>query len=182
MVRVLHEAQTRRLAEHRAQLGLSGAELLARTDEPRYAGPAPVVDVQTHRRVGLGGRFRGDAIDLEVAVVLAAHVMLRVGFGHRAEQRELGVLQRFRIGARGRLHRSQRDYLHEMVDDDVAQRPDRIVKVSAVLHPEVLRHRDLHARDVVAVPDRLDHRVRKAQIQKLVGAHLPEEVVDPVQL
>ena len=52
----------------------------------------------------------------------------------------------------------------------------------AILHAEVLGHRDLDTRDVVAVPDRLDHRVREPQIQQLVGAHLAEEVVDPVEL
>ncbi len=127
-------------------------------------------------------RFRGDAVDLQVAVVLAAHVVLRISRPDRAEQRELRVLQRFRVGAGRRLHRGERDDLHQVVDDDVAQRADGIVEVPAVLDAEVLGHRDLDIRDVVAIPDRLDHRVREAQIQQLVGAHLPEEVVDPVQL
>ena len=118
----------------------------------------------------------------EVAVVLAAHVVRRIGRRHRAEQRELRVLQRFRVVAGRRLHRGERDHLHEVVDDDVAQRADGVVEVPAVLDAEVLGHRDLHARDVVAVPDRLDHRVREAQVEELVGAHLPEEVVDPVEL
>ncbi len=84
--------------------------------------------------------------------------------------------------AGGRLHRGDRDDLHQVVDDDVAQRTDGVVEVTAVLDAEGLGHRDLHARDVVAVPDRLDHRVGEAQVQKLVGAHLAEEMVDPIQL
>src|SRR6185503_2344269 len=36
--------------------------------------------------------------------------------------------------------------------------------------------------DVVAVPDRLEHGVREPQIDDLVDAHLPEVVVDPVEL
>jgi hypothetical protein len=54
--------------------------------------------------------------------------------------------------------------------------------VTAVLHPEALGHGDLHARQVVAVPDRLQHGVGEAQVQDLVQAHLAQEVVDPVEL
>ena len=69
-----------------------------------------------------------------------------------------------------------------MVDDDVAQRADRVVEVAAILDAEVLGHRDLDALDVVAVPDRLQHRVGEAEVEDLLEAHLPEVVVDPVQL
>ena len=69
-----------------------------------------------------------------------------------------------------------------MVDDDVAQRADRVVEVAAVLDPEVLGHRDLHGLEVVPVPERLEHRVREAQVEDLLEPHLPEVVVDPVEL
>jgi hypothetical protein len=70
----------------------------------------------------------------------------------------------------------------QVVDDHVAQRADRVVEVAAVLDPEVLRHRDLHGLDVVPVPDRLEHRVGEPQVEDLLEPHLPEEVVDPVDL
>ena len=69
-----------------------------------------------------------------------------------------------------------------MIDHDVAQRPDRIVEVAAVLDPEVLGHRDLDGRDVVPVPDRLQHGVREPQVDDLLGPHLAEVVVDPEEL
>jgi hypothetical protein len=40
--------------------------------------------------------------------------------------------------------------LHEVVDDDVAQRADGVVEVRAILDAEALGHRDLDAGDVVA--------------------------------
>ena len=86
------------------------------------------------------------------------------------------------VAAGRRLHRGGGDHLHQVVDDHVAQRADRVVEVAAVLDPEALGHRDLHGRDVVAVPDRLEHRVREPQVEDLDEAHLPEEVVDPVEL
>ena len=69
-----------------------------------------------------------------------------------------------------------------MVDDDVAERADRVVEVSPALDTEVLRQRDLDAFDVVPVPDRLQHRVGEPQEEDLLEAHLPEVMVDPVQL
>ena len=118
----------------------------------------------------------------QVAVVLAAHVVGRVGRRDRAEERDLRVLDRLRVAARRRLHRARGDHLHEVVDDDVAQRADRVVEVAAVLDAEVLGHRDLDALDVVPVPDRLEHRVREPEVEDLLEAHLPEVVVDAEEL
>ena len=69
-----------------------------------------------------------------------------------------------------------------MVDDDVAQRSDRVVEVAAVLDAERLGHRDLDRLDVVPVPDRLEDRVLEAEVEDLVQPHLPEVVVDPEEL
>ena len=69
-----------------------------------------------------------------------------------------------------------------MVDHDVAQRADRVVEVTAILDAEALGHRDLDRLDVVAVPDRLEHGVGEPEVEQLLEAHLPEEVVDAVQL
>ena len=101
---------------------------------------------------------------------------------HRPEQRELRVLERPGVVAGGCLHRGGGEQLHQVVDDHVAQRADGIVEVSAVLDPEPFGHRDLDRRDVVAVPDRLEHRVREPEVEELSEAHLPQEVVDPEQL
>ena len=83
---------------------------------------------------------------------------------------------------RRRLHRDGREHLHEVIDDHVAQRPDRVVEVAAVGNAEVLGHRDLHAVDVIAVPHRFEHRVAEAQVEDLLEAHLAEVVVDPEDL
>ena len=83
---------------------------------------------------------------------------------------------------RRRLHRDGREHLHEVIDHDVSERPDRIVEVAAVGDAEVLGHGDLHAVDVVAVPHGLEHRVREAQVEDLLEAHLAEVVVDPEDL
>ena len=178
----LGESQPRRLLEDDPQFGLGRRQALAGADEEGHARPAPVVDLEAQRRIRLRGRVRGTSVDRAVAVVLPAHVVGRVGRAHRPEDGHHRVLERLGVARGGRLHGGYRHHLHEVVDDHVPQRSHGIVEMPAVLDSEVLRHRDLHARDRVAVPDRLEHRVREPQVEDLREAHLAEEVVDPVEL
>ena len=62
------------------------------------------------------------------------------------------------------------------------KRADGVVEVAAVLDAEALGHRDLDAGEVVPVPHRLEHGVGEPEVEELLEAHLPEEVVDPVDL
>ena len=133
------------MLEDEPQLGLRDRKPLAGADEERHARPAPVLDLEAQRGERLGRRVLRDAVDVEIAVVLAAHVVRRIGLLDRAEERDLRVLDRRRVAAGRRLHRANRDELHQVVDDDVAQRADGVVEVTAILDAEVLRHRDLHA-------------------------------------
>ena len=92
------------------------------------------------------------------------------------------VLDHVGVAPRRDFHRGGGDDLHQVVDDDVAQRAHGVVEVAAVLDAEFFRHRDLDRLDVVAVPDRLEDRVREAEVEDLLEPHLPEVVVDPVEL
>ena len=170
------------MLEHDADLGLGHREALPGADEERHARPAPVLDLEPQRRVRLRRRVGGDAVDPEVALVLPADVVRRVCLQHRAEQRDLRILDRRGVAAGRRLHRRGGHHLHQVVDDDVAQRADGIVEVAAVLDAEVLGHRDLDARDVLAVPDRLEDPVCEPEVEDLLEAHLPEVVVDAEDL
>ena len=168
--------------EDETQLGLRDRQTLARADEEGDARPAPVLDVQAQGGVGLGRGVGSAAVDVAVAVVLPAHVVGRVARGHRLEDRDHRVLERRGVGARRGLHRGGRHHLHQVVDDHVAQGADGVVEMAAVLDSEALGHRDLDRREVVAVPDRLEHRVGEPQEEDLDQPHLSQEVVDPVQL
>jgi hypothetical protein len=64
--------------------------------------------------------------------------------------------------------------------DHVAKRPGLLVEAGAALDVELLGHVDLHIRDVVAIPDRLEDPVGKPRHQDVLGGLLAEEVVDPV--
>ena len=81
-----------------------------------------------------------------------------------------------------RLHRDETQHLQQVVLHDVAHRPDGLVEAAAVCDAEVLAHRDLHRGDELPVPDRLEDRVGEAEVEDVLDGHLPEEVVDPVEL
>ena len=68
-----------------------------------------------------------------------------------------------------------------MVLHDVTHRADRVVERAPILYAEVLGHRDLDGLDVLAVPDRLEERVREAEVHDVLHRLLPEEVIDPEQ-
>jgi hypothetical protein len=107
-------------------------------------------------------------------------MLRRSGWQHGAQHLGLLVAQRLRARADRRLHREDREHLEQVVLHDVADRAEFLVEPSAALDAEALGHRDLHALDVGAVPDRLDDRVGEAEIEQVLHRLLAEEVVDAV--
>ena len=65
-----------------------------------------------------------------------------------------------------------------MVLDHVADGAGLLVEGAAALHAEILRHGDLHALDVIAVPDRLQERVGEAEEQQVLHRALAQVMVD----
>ena len=69
-----------------------------------------------------------------------------------------------------------------MVLDDVAHRTRLLVVRRAPFDPEILGDGDLHALHVVAIPQRLEHRVRESEDEQVLDGLLAEVVVDAVDL
>src|SRR4029434_9352355 len=90
----------------------------------------------------------------------------------------LFVAQGFAVDSGRLLHRQIRENLEEMILNDVANGARLIVESSAALDAKIFGHRDLHALDVIAIPERLHTRVRKAEDQQVVHLSLPQIVVD----
>jgi predicted dinucleotide-utilizing enzyme len=65
-----------------------------------------------------------------------------------------------------------------MILDHVADGTGRIVEEAAALDAEILRHGDLHALDMVAIPERLQKRIREAEVQHVMHRPLPEAMID----
>ncbi len=73
-----------------------------------------------------------------------------------------------------RLHNT----LKQVVLDDVANGAGLIVKAAAPFDAEILRHGDLHAFDIVAIPERLHERVGKAEDNNVIHRPFPQVMVD----
>jgi hypothetical protein len=58
----------------------------------------------------------------------------------------------------------------------VANGAGLIIEIASILHTEAFRHGDLNAVDVDAVPDRLEHRIRKSRIKYVLYWLLAEVV------
>ena len=134
------------------------------------------------RSEGLRLRRGRHAGDVQVALVLTAHVVGRIRVGDRAEDLLLLVAQGLGVDVGGGLHGDQRQHLEQVVLHDVTQRAHRVVERAPVLDTEVLGHRDLHRLHVSAVPERLEDRVREPQEHDVHHGFLAREVVDPEQL
>jgi len=66
-----------------------------------------------------------------------------------------------------------------MVLDDVADDARLFVELAPALHAEALGHGDLDTLDIVAIPDRLEERVREPEVEDVLYRLLSEVVVDP---
>src|SRR5208282_1762317 len=65
-----------------------------------------------------------------------------------------------------------------MILDDIPDRSGLIVEAAAALDAEILRHSDLHALDVVAVPERLHEGVGEAEDDHVVYRTLPQVMIN----
>ncbi len=66
-----------------------------------------------------------------------------------------------------------------MILHDIADGAGFLIELTAAVHAHLLGHRDLHAGDVIAIPDGLEERVGKAEIQQTLHRLLAEVVIDP---
>src|SRR5215468_1114139 len=65
-----------------------------------------------------------------------------------------------------------------MILHDVADCAGFVVEAASALNTEFFGHRDLHALDIIAVPERFDESVGKAKSQHVVHSLLAEVVID----
>ena len=79
------------------------------------------------------------------------------------------------------MHSSASSCEH-VVLDQVAQRARLVVVAGAAADADVLGGGDLDVVDVVAVPDRLEHRVREPEGQQVLDGLLAQVVVDAEDL
>src|SRR5678816_339978 len=122
--------------------------------------------------------MRSDAFLVSIAAELAAHSVVGSDGPHGSKSSLLFGPQAIRIAADGRPHREQRNDLQHMVLHHMADYTHLFVETSSALCTQSLGHCDL-ALDVVAVPYRLQKRVRKAEVEQILDRLFAEIMIDP---
>jgi len=80
--------------------------------------------------------------------------------------------------ADGCLHRQQRNNLQHMVLHDIADRTHLFIENSPPFDSEGFGHCHLHALYVVAIPDWLQERVGKAEVEQILDWFLAKVMID----
>ena len=106
----------------------------------------------------------GDASNLmSVPTKLAAHQVLFIDWGNGFQYLHLLVANAFAVEPCRRLHREIGQNLKQVILNYVTNYACLIVKSASPLHAEILGQGDLYTLDVVAVPERLNEGVCKAE-------------------
>ena len=192
---VLGEERAGRAFELDGDLRHASRQAFAGPQIERHARPPPVVDRDAERRICLRRRFRADAFLLPIArrwqpprqtrgILPAGDVTPGVKGQRldRAKEFHLFIADRLRVERDRRLHRGEREELHRMILDHVAQAAALFIIAGARAHAAVLRHGDLHAFDEIPVPQRLEDRVREPLDEEILHRLLPEVMVDAKNL
>src|SRR5262249_44589719 len=140
--------------------------------------PAPRIDLEFHRGKCFHLRVFRYAILIAVAAELTTDEISLGQSRNRLQHFDLFVAYRFTVESRRRFHRQIREHLKKMILNHIANGARLIVETSPTLDTKIFRHRDLDALDVVAIPKRLDKRVRKAKDHEVIHRPLSEVVVD----
>ncbi len=69
-----------------------------------------------------------------------------------------------------------------MRDHHVSIRAGLLVEAGALAESQLLRHIDLYVIDEIAIPDRLEQSIRKAERENILRGFLAEKMIDPVDL
>ena len=166
-----------------------GVEAFAGAQVEGDARPAGGVDFAAQGGVGFGAAVWRDFVFFGVAFaavgggVLAAH---GVAFGverfEAADELQLGVAHV--VGRQGfrALHGGETEHLHDVVLHHVAQGADGVVGFAALFDAETLGSGDFYGCDMLAVPQRLEQSVAKAQGGEILQAFFTQVVVDAVDL
>ena len=177
-------------------LGVPPRHRLARAQVEGHARPAPGVEAQFHRHIGLGPALRIDVRFVRISgsrlvadasgAIAAAHDVLAHLAGRELADRfhDLGLFGPDRAcgEAVGRLHADHREQLEQMVGHHVAQGAGRVVELAPPADADGFGGRDLDMVDIAAVPHRFDHRVGEARHHDVANRFLAEIMIDPVDL
>ena len=81
-----------------------------------------------------------------------------------------------------RFHRDEREELHHVVLDDIAEKSFFFEKMAPRPDADIFGDCDLHMIDMAVIPERFENRIRKAENEEILDCFFAEIMVDPVNL
>ncbi len=141
---IRQEGQRRDAVGEQPHLGDPLGERLARPQEDRHPGPAPVVDLHAAaQRRSRSCELLGHPVDVGVAAYWPRTQRCGSIAGIARRTSAFLSLRSSALGPTGGSIATPGEHLQQMVLHDVAQGADPVVELAAVLDAEVLGHRDL---------------------------------------
>src|SRR6202034_26150 len=168
----------RRTLEFNEHFGRSHRQHLTCSNVDGHAGPSPGFNEQLERNKSLDRGSRVYARHRPITVVLAAHDVPRSNRPYRLEQCGLLVPPRVVSLAWWRIHGQVGQDLQQVILNHIPHRAGFVVELAAILASELLRHSDLNASHVVAIPDRLKHWISKAGVENVLYRFLSQKMID----
>ena len=108
--------------------------------------------------------------------------MITIHRANAAHDFRLFIAQGFAVRTGWWFHRQKAHHLQQVILDDIANHPHLFIELAPPVHPELLGHRNLHVFDVLAVPRRLQERVRKPKVQQILHCLFAQIMIDAKDL
>jgi hypothetical protein len=163
-------------------LGWRDRKLLACADVDWYPSLSSGVEEPLHRDEGFLLRPRPDPRYGRVTLILTAHQMGRVGRADGVQQRSLRVAHRLVLFSGRWVHGQVGEHLKQVVLHHAANRARLVIEAAAICNAVILRHGDLNAANVVAIPGRLDRRIGKAGVGDVLHRLFAKVMIDAVDI
>src|SRR5262249_30647748 len=144
----------------------------------RHIRPAPRVNVQFESDERFNGGSGSNTCNLLITIVLSPNDVFGVKRPHGFQQAGLLVSLSFTLFTGRWVHGEIGQDLQHMILDHIANRARLVVKLSSILDPETLSHRDLNTSYIVTIPYRFQHRVREAGIENVLDRLLTKVVIN----
>src|SRR5262249_43993289 len=144
----------------------------------RNSVPAPRIDFQPQHSERFYARIRLDSLLVFVATELPPDDVSCIEIADGLQDLDLFIADRFAVGSRGSFNGQVGKDLKEVVLNDIADRACLVVERAATLDTEVLSHGDLHALNVIAVPERLKEIVCEPEEDEILDRSFSEIMID----
>jgi hypothetical protein len=113
-----------------------------------------------------------------VTFVLPSHNVIGVERPHRLQQTGLLVSRSLMFFVGRRIHGEVSENLQHVILHNITNRARLVVKFSSVPHAKIFGHRDLNRAQIIAIPDRFQHWIRKTGVKNVLYRLLSEVMIN----